>query len=150
MAAPAGIPAKVKASRALHRGERYAGRLPVRQLPRLAVVSADGAGELDVDLWAEKDPQGEWLKGHVRGTLPLTCQRGLHPYDWACDLDLALRLVHSEAEEARLLKEFDPYWVRDDELPLREMIEEEVLLALPMLPRCPDPDCAPSVRGAVR
>jgi uncharacterized protein len=48
-----------------------------------------------------------------------------------------LRLVGSEAEERRLLRECEPYLVEDDVLPLQEIVEEEALLALPIAPRCP-------------
>jgi uncharacterized protein len=95
-----------------------------------------------VDLQAEKDRQGQsWLRGAIRGELRLTCQRGLHPFTWVCDLTPALRLVESEADEKRVMQEAEPYRVEDDRLPLRELVEEEVLLALPIVPRCDDPDC---------
>src|SRR3546814_8193390 len=60
--------------------------------------------------------------------------------DWSsdvCSSDLIdLRLVETEEEEQAVLHEADPYLVQDDRLPLREIVEDEILLALPMLPRC--------------
>ena len=95
-----------------------------------------------MDLEAAKDRSGAvWLSGAIRGELSLTCQRGLHPFAWTCDLKPQLRLVASEAEEERVLKDCEPYLVQDDVLPLRELVEDEVLLALPMMPRCDDADC---------
>jgi uncharacterized protein len=44
--------------------------------------------------------------------------------------------VFSEAEERSALADAEPLLVEDDRLPLRQIVEEEVLLALPMLPRC--------------
>lgn len=141
MASP-GIPARVLASRALAGGQHYAGLLPFKQLPRLAALLADRAGGLQVDLQAQREGAGEaWLRGRIQGTLALTCQRGLHPFEWPCTLPVALRLVSSEAEEERLLKDYEPYLVQDDRLPLRELVEDEVLLALPMQPRCEDLHC---------
>jgi uncharacterized protein len=143
----AGIPQHVSALKALSTGQSFAGSLPVAQLPRLTAVLADAAGTLEVELAAAKDAAGKaWLSVSIRGPLMLTCQRGLHPFPWACDLQPRLRLVASEAEEERALKDSDPYLIRDDRLPLRELVEEEVLLGLPIVPRCDDPDCLERLR----
>ena len=137
-----GIPLRVKASQAAARHEAFTGRVPLAKLPRLAASLAEPAGELHVELQATRDDEGQdWLHGEIRGRLPLTCQRGLHPFEWDCDVALSLALVGSESEEERLLKDTESYRVQDDELPLRDLVEDEVLLALPMMPRCDDPDC---------
>ena len=137
-----GIPLRVKASQAVARHEAFAGSVPLAKLPRLAASLADSSGTLQVELQAMRDEEGQdWLHGEIRGRLPLTCQRGLHAFDWSCDVALSLALVGSEAEEEKLLKDTESYRVEDDELPLRDLVEEEVLLALPMMPRCEDPDC---------
>ena len=137
-----GIPLRVKASQAVLRHEAFAGSVPLAKLPRLAASLAQDSGALQVELQATRDEEGQdWLHGEIRGRLPLTCQRGLHAFDWDCDVALSLALVESEAEEEKLLKDAEPYRVEDDELPLRDLVEDEVLLALPMMPRCEDPDC---------
>lgn len=137
----AGIPKQVSAQRALSGRQRFTGDLALSQLPRLAVQLADTEGALQVDLTAEKDRAGSWLRGTITGDLQLVCQRGLHPMPWTCELKPELRLVHSEADEEKYLKDSEPYLIQDDVLPLRDLVEDEVLLALPMLPRCEDPDC---------
>jgi uncharacterized protein len=137
-----GIPLRVKASQAALRHEAFTGSVPLAKLPRLSASLAETAGALQVELQATRDGEGQdWLHGEIRGRLPLTCQRGLHAFEWDCDVALSLALVESESEEARMLKETDAYLVQDDELPLRDLVEEEVLLALPMMPRCEDLDC---------
>ena len=137
-----GIPKQVSAARAISANQRFSGSLPIAQMPRLAAQLADKAGGLEVDLEAGKDRAGAlWLSGEIKGELSLTCQRGLHPYAWTCGLVPRLRLVTSEAEEARVLKDCEPYLVQDDVLPIRELVEDEVLLALPIVPRCDDPAC---------
>jgi uncharacterized protein len=137
-----GIPLRVKASQAVSHREAFAGSVPLAKLPRLAASLTGDSGSLQVELQAMRDDEGQdWLHGEIRGRLPLTCQRGLHPFEWDCDVALSLALVGSEGEEEKLLKDTESYRVEDDELPLRELVEEEVLLALPMMPRCEDPDC---------
>lgn len=137
-----GIPLRVKASQAASRHEAFTGRLPLAKLPRLAASLADPSGELHVELQATRDGEGQdWLHGEIRGRVPLTCQRGLHPFEWECDVALSLALVETEAAEEKLMKNTESYRVEDDELPLRDLVEDEVLLSLPMQPRCEDPDC---------
>ncbi len=137
-----GIPLRVKASQAVSRHEAFTGSVPLAKLPRLAATLAEPSGELQVELQATRDDEGQnWLHGEIRGRLPLTCQRGLHAFHWDCDVALSLALVVSESEEQKLLKDAESYLVQDDELPLRDLVEDEVLLALPMMPRCNDPDC---------
>lgn len=137
-----GIPLRVKASQAASRHEAFAGSVPLAKLPRLAASLAETSGTLQVELQATRDEEGQdWLHGEIRGQLPLTCQRGLHAFDWTCDVALSVCLVETEAEEERLLNECESYRVEDDQLPLRDLVEDEVLLALPMMPRCEDPNC---------
>jgi uncharacterized protein len=137
-----GIPLRVKASQVALRHEAFTGSVPLAKLPRLAASLAEPAGALQVELQATRDGEGQgWLHVEIRGKVPLTCQRGLHPFEWDCDVALSLALVESESEEEKLLKDTEAYVVEDDELPLRDLIEEEVLLALPIVPRCEDPDC---------
>lgn len=137
------IPQYAIASKAVATGQRFKGQVLLSHLGRLAPLLLDKTGALDVDLAAEKDRAGQqWVKGTIKGQLTLECQRGEHPFDWPCDLKTELRLVFSDAEEKKVLAEAEPYRVEDDRLPLRELVEDEVLLALPMHPKCENPDCA--------
>ncbi|MBX6419627.1 MAG: DUF177 domain-containing protein [Nevskia sp.] len=132
-----GIPLRVKLS-AVSRGGRWQGALPVAEMTRLAGCLAAASGAADAWFALRRDAQGAfWLEGEIRGVLPLLCQRCLEIFDWRFALDTALRLVGSEAEERRLLHDCEPYLVTDDELRLRELAEDELLLALPLAPRCP-------------
>jgi uncharacterized protein len=132
-----GIPQRVKASASVTRGSTWQGPIELAKLPRLAASLDEASGALQVSLAALRDAAGApRLQGHVEGELGLVCQRCLQPFRWPLRLDLDLRLVESEAEERRLLHEADPLLVEDDNLPLQAVIEEEVLLALPIAPRC--------------
>ncbi|MGQ0528539.1 MAG: YceD family protein [Panacagrimonas sp.] len=41
-----------------------------------------------------------------------------------------------EDEEARLMADYEPVLVAEDRLMLHQIVEDEILLALPMIPRC--------------
>ena len=128
------IPATVPADRAIARGEQFEGELPLERLERLAEFAP---GTLHGKLAAGRDAAGQaWLKGTVGGTLRLVCQVCLGPADWSFRLPVELALVKSEEEEERLLASAEPCLVSDDRLALHEIVSDEVLLGLPMMPRC--------------
>lgn len=142
------IPREVRASVAVTQENRYRGELTAGALPRLREqLGADAqALLLQVDLRADARSGWPRLHGGVSGAVALECRRCGTRYAQALQVEVDLRLVQSEAEERALLSESDPYWVQDDVLPLHELVEEEVLLALPMLPRCPT--CENAVEAA--
>lgn len=140
------IPQRVRASAVVAQATRFEGELPVGALPRLLAVLPYPDIALQVALQGAS-PRGQaQLHGRVSGRLPMQCLRCERSFDWALEVRLDLRLVTDEEEERRLLQDADPYWVQDDQLPLHDLIEDEVLLGLPMLPRCPA--CENSVQQA--
>jgi uncharacterized protein len=130
------IPQSVRASKAVAHAEQYEGELPVAQLKRLVDQSA-GSGRVRA-LWrGARDAAGHpEMLARIEGSIDLICQRCLQPFAYPVAIDSQLRLVSSDREAAELLHDCEPYEVHDDLLPLREMTEDEVLLALPLIPRC--------------
>lgn len=84
-----------------------------------------------------------WLTLSVQAPVWLTCQRCLQPMAVGLALDRRLRFVHGESQAEALDAESDddvlalPRWLN-----LRELVEDELLLGLPLVPRhetCPQP-----------
>jgi uncharacterized protein len=136
-------------------GRQAAGGLRISQLPRLSnEVPADAREREASFTWqAEGSTQPElqddgseapqpYLRLAVHGSAWLECQRCLAPYEQSFDVDATYRLVATE-EEA------EAYPLDDDELDvivgsrqfdLVDLIEEELLLSLPLVPKhdvCP-------------
>jgi len=131
-----GIPIKIHVSSAAAHRERYVGDLPLKSLPRLTPLLADASGRLQVALEMRQQQGHVALTGTLTGELPLSCKRCGALFTWSLQAGVDWRLVADEAAERALIQECEPLLVENDELPLRETIEDEVLLALPMLPRC--------------
>ncbi len=140
------IPQKIRVSTAVVRREHYVGELALNGLPKLSGLLVGDAGVVQVDLLACKIMDLPALTGVMEGVLHLECRRCDKPYQTPLRHELDLRLVSSEEEEERLMQDCEPYWVQDDELALRDLLEDELLLALPMLPRCDS--CENIVNGA--
>ena len=84
-----------------------------------------------------------WLHLSATAAVWLTCQRCLQPFEQPLALDTRVRFVRDEAKAEALDAELEedvlalPRW-----LDLRTLIEDELLLALPLVPRheqCPQP-----------
>lgn len=131
---------------AVAQSQRYMGELLVKALPRLKQALADDSGSLQVEIVATRVLRRAAMVGNIQGQVMLQCQRCEKPFPYALKTAVDLRLVSSDEEERQLLKNCEPYWVHDDSLLMHEMIEDEVLLALPMLPRCDS--CENSVQAA--
>lgn len=84
-----------------------------------------------------------WLHVQAGTRVWLTCQRCMQPYELDLAVDRRLRFVRDEAQAETLDAESEddvlalPRW-----LDARELVEDEMLLALPLVPRhelCPQP-----------
>lgn len=123
---------------------RVMGYLPVADLPRLAALLYHAQGDIAVDLQFEVNEQG-WplIVGQLRVTLSLTCQRCLEEWSIPLEVRVALALMSPSqmAEEERLPPGFEPLEVQSTPMPLADLIEDEVILALPLVPNHPLAEC---------
>lgn len=136
---PDRLPARFKAAEAVARRQQLDGVLAIATLPRLAEALSGPADLLRVTAAFGPHPRSVGrAKGRITGLLPLTCQRSLQVFDWPLDVAFDWIMVRDEAEEERLLADADPVMLEDEQLKLHEAVEDEVLLALPLIPLAPD------------
>lgn len=76
-----------------------------------------------------------YIKGHLKVVLGLQCQRCLERFNYEIMSDFALGIVKSLDEEKALPEQYEPAMVQDGQLALRELIEDELILNLPIIPR---------------
>jgi uncharacterized protein len=125
------------------------GQQPLAAMERLAAsfcAASDGSatwraqGSLLPVIGAE--PQ-LWLELQAEADVPLQCQRCLHAMIEALRVQRRFRFVRSEEEALRLDEESeDDVLVLPARLDLMEFLEDELILALPIVPRhdhCPTP-----------
>jgi uncharacterized protein len=115
-------------------GREFSGSLELAGLARLAPLLASQQGTLAVTLLLDRDEVGmRYLAGRVSGRLELACQRCLAPMEFALDSGFRLGLVRSEEEAQDLPAGYEPLLVAAEPMPLAEIVEDEVLLALPVV-----------------
>lgn len=119
------------------------GRLPLSRMPRLVTSLEDDAGEIDVDLKFDVDVTGiAWMEGYLTGTLSLCCQRCMQQLLMPIDVTFKLAMIESESEIERLGEQYEPLLLEDDSLvSVVELVEDELLLALPIVPKHDTVEC---------
>jgi uncharacterized protein len=132
-------------------GKRFGGTAGVAELPRLVAVVSDPQGEVTFSLDFDRDERRRVrVRGRVQARLTLLCQRCLEPFVLTLDEPVALLLVESFAEMERVPEGSDPWWPPEGpeaaRVRLLDVVEEQLLLALPQVPRHPDGACAPAVQ----
>jgi uncharacterized protein len=121
-------------------GATQQGFLPVREFPRLRDLLASDAGEVAYELRGTRDARGRpSLRVGVRGTLQLRCQRCLEAMAWSLDTQSLLVLAATQEEiDAEPADAASPDRVlAGREMPVRDLVEDEILLELPYAARHP-------------
>ncbi|HYC37663.1 MAG TPA: DUF177 domain-containing protein [Usitatibacter sp.] len=119
-------------------------------LERLEDSLANGEGELRYRIAASLDRQRRRVVSCIiEGFVFLTCQASLEPFRHDVSVQDRLVLVERESELPGIEEESDDedYLVAAEPLDIRDLVEDAVLLALPMVPRKPGLEEAP-VAGA--
>ncbi|NNC55026.1 MAG: hypothetical protein HKO07_04805 [Pseudomonadales bacterium] len=124
-------------------GSSLNGSIALAALPRLsgAVLAASEPFAVAID-FAENEFGKRTLKVRIDGTVALECQRCLKPVDVAVTADSNLTVVAHDEEARARLRDLDPLIVEGDELEVFALIEDELLMALPIIALHPQPDCA--------
>ncbi|CAK0740334.1 23S rRNA accumulation protein YceD [Gammaproteobacteria bacterium] len=109
------------------------GSYPLAALERLAPLLHQAEGEVAFRLHFSKDREGRRLvTGQVAARLVLVCQRCLAPTWFPVEREVLLGIVANLAAADQLPAELDPLVVADT-LSIREMVEDELILELPVV-----------------
>jgi len=145
----AGLPQQIDVRRFAELGRRLEGEISPQDCPRLSQAIKAGKGPISVVLDFKKQSGGRSvISGDIHGRVVLDCQRCLETVSIDLQCDVSLGIVDSETEAELLPDDLDPL-IAGDEIDLRELIEDELLLALPIVPvhdQC-DPPAALSGEG---
>jgi uncharacterized protein len=133
-------------------GSPLQGQVQLGELPRWAeLLHPDADPSSHTVSWsAQGELRGRratrteiWLHLQIQATAALTCQRCLSPVDTPLQVDRWFRFVEDEAQAATLDEETeDDVLVVSKAFDLLDLIEDELLLATPIVPRhdaCPAP-----------
>jgi uncharacterized protein len=134
----AALPGTLDAWRAVTARRYFEGVLPLSALPRLAPMLADSEGEVRYAISFDRDAHGmAYVEISAAAGLPLICQRSLERFVFPVSIEQRLGLVRDEADEAALPPGWEPLLVATGEVEPAAVLEDELILAVPLVPARP-------------
>lgn len=125
-------PGKVAAAK-----KRFSGEIPLATLDRLKglIVTPKPSDVVSFEVSFAHDGQGHVVANlFVEAEVSLVCQRTLASFVYRIDGQSRVGLVRSEAEADELPADCEPLICEGEDLSLARLVEEEILLALPLVP----------------
>ena len=109
---------------------------------RLNALLETPVEQVQVELSFTRDPMGLCtMHGHYQVDVTLICQRCLEPAVLGLDTECDVGFVASDEAAKNLPRNYEPVILDDEALDLHELIEDELLLALPAVPMHPMGTC---------
>jgi len=137
------LPDTIKPQSLVDTGGRLNGFISLDKMARLSAQLASNDGFVEAQLSFGKDVQGiRLVRGTIKTELQLTCQRCLEVVSYPLDLKLSLALIASAEQAEDLPEEYEPLVLDSPALSLTTLIEDELLLALPIVAMHPETTCS--------
>ncbi len=111
------------------------GQIKLKSLSRLAPLLKDDSGVASVELFFSRHGRLASIEGRITAKLTVTCQNCLDAMDLLIESNIRLGIVGSLDEANRLPQDYEPLLVGEGKVPLKDIVEDELLLALPDFPR---------------
>ncbi|MGE5625813.1 MAG: YceD family protein [Bacillota bacterium] len=132
-------PPSLDLARAARQAFDLKGRLPVKSMPRLVAALASDEGEAGFELHAGTELGGRVVvAGRIDAELTLTCQRCLGPVRIKLHAEPRLAWVKTDEALAALPEEYEPLLSADGQVAVIDLVADELLLALPLVPKHED------------
>lgn len=134
------LPVRINPFRLAEQGRCIEGSLPIGKMLRLGESLLSRQGEANVCLSFARDADGlNVVEGVVHADLKMQCQRCLGPMKKSIDWRFRLVMVHNDAEAPQIRAEHELLEVADETIFVMDMIEDELVLSLPLIPKHDDP-----------
>ena len=133
----ASLPPVLDAWRMVAAKRRFEGVLPLSGMTRLAAALVDAEGDCRFEMEFGRDGvlNLPYVELRIDAALPLLCQRTLERFLHPVSLFQRLGLITDEAQESALPEDMEPFLVDvGGELHPAELVEDELILAIPVVP----------------
>ncbi len=128
------------------RGRTLELSLVVAEMERLSELLVETSGEVVAKLKFGTDSKGiKYISGSAQADLYVECQRCMQPVKVSVEAVFQLGMVADEAMAQDLSEDYEPLVVSEETISLAALIEDELILALPIVSMHEDTDCSPYV-----
>jgi uncharacterized protein len=119
------------------------GVIALSECERLREVLLDLSGDIDVALQFGKDEEGQRvISGSLQADVTMECQRCLQPVKLAVRGDISLAIARHDDAVKALPGYYDPLLLEVPEIELLPLIEQELMLSLPIVATHPEDECS--------
>lgn len=130
------LPEQIDPFRYAEQNLKLSGAVRLADMSRIANNLNTIDGEVHADLQFSRDEQKlANIKGCLKATLTLQCQRCMEPFVYEIMTDFALGIVNTLDEANALPSHYEPVMTQEGQLALRDLIEDELILSLPIIPK---------------
>ena len=127
------FPVRVDPLQSVEQEAVYSGSIAVSKLERLQDYLQDNSGEAQIEIQFGHDEQGiALLRGQCQSPVRMTCQRCMNPVEVELTTSFELGIVFSDEQAKHLPKQYEPVIAEADSLELLPVVEDELILSLPM------------------
>lgn len=136
------LPHKIDVYRFADQGIRLKGIWLIHTMQRLSTALSALTGEVKVDIQFGRDGQRiRFMQGEYHVTLVLNCQRCMQPFDYPLSGNFLFGMVSTEEEAEELPTSYDAVIVKEGMLVVHDVIEDEIIVSLPIVSMHPEKDC---------
>lgn len=137
------IPHYIEPYKLVDRNATFSGNIPLTNLPRLHEALATDKADIGVDVILHRGEQQQVLMTvTLNAVVQLICQRCLDVMSFIMNKQYNYMFVHSRYEQVMLPDGYDTLDLKvKDPFDLRALIEDELLLALPIIPMHESDEC---------
>ena len=133
---PSELPETIDPLRLAKTGRALSGSYELRQFDRVNASLKDGSKvQVSFKLEFSRDDKNQIFSivGDLETVLPQVCQRCMQPMQHQLSIAIKLAIVSNEEEAENLPAEFEPYIDTGVPVKLQDFIEDELLLAMPLV-----------------
>jgi uncharacterized protein len=141
---PPELPETIDPMRLAKTGKELSGSYDLRQFARVnAPLKDDSKVQISFKLEFSRDEKNRVFSivGDLQTTLPLICQRCMQPMQHQLSAMIKMAIVNNEADAENLPAEFELYIDTGVPVKLQDFIEDELLLAMPLVALHKEQEC---------
>jgi uncharacterized protein len=129
------LPQKVDPFRFAENEISLEGVISIKDMARLSPSLGSDAGQVEVRVAFGVDEQGtRFMRGDYNAHLVLQCQRCMETFEDEVSGNLLLGIVTTEEAIDELPKNYDAIVIKDGSLTIQDVVEDELILSLPIVP----------------
>lgn len=127
------LPTTIKPVKLARKEGKLVGFMPLKQLSTLVADCASDDGRVEADLTLHMNGVRPEIHGTAQAAVQLVCQRCLEPVEVNIRVKVALGIAQTEEQVNEMPSDLEPFVLEEEEIPLSDLLEQELILALPIV-----------------